>query len=723
METLNPENVIDILRLIEDGFLFEEFGQEFLSARLGYSFLASGGIKDRGIDGLEYISELESDSKRIFQISINKQPKSKIFQTIDTLHKNDIEFKALTYVTNIKVKNKEKIIDSCLDEKEVNLQIFDGLWIAHNANNSPATQNVIHSFIRNHLREYQRPGKGLIISDYVKNPTLYTFLMQQVGNNDEIVDINTRLIDSLIIYVLRDTDPDEDKFLDANEIFQEVSKLFEINIRKLKSKINKRLSILSKKPRKINHHRNIDKYCLPYEARLRVLKDNANDKFLYDKFYEETTRILKINLKAEKVELKNLSTLIQKIIEKLYYKQGLEFADFLLNRGVGDVFEHSLEDTVDEILNESKIIQKYRQKIKSILIVTIREIIYHGSEDIKLYLKQLSKTYLMLFLLKCDPKIVDFFQSLAGNLKVYICTSILVPAFSEIYLEPQNKRYWNLLKAAQASGVNLIVNDSIISELAFHINRSKYIFDSYYKDNIDFFTDFVEELVDQILVRAYIYAFKEKKICNYDQFLDNFITVNGKNTKQELIDFLYEEFGIKYLSDEELDVKIDDHDLKILVDELKKFKGSEEKATTDARLALTIYAIRKKNGEERSTLDGYRTWWLSSDTMTHRTISNIFKDKFPVSCYMRPDFLYNYITLIPKHEDVSRVYNKVFPNLLGIQISNHISPEIISSFREIINQHSDKLDGRRKAKIRQLIDELKSNSHLNYQEKLISFFQ
>lgn len=304
-----------------------------------------------------------------------------------------------------------------------------------------------------------------------------------------------------------------------------------------------------------------------------------------------------------------------------------------------------------------------------------------------------------------------------------MCTSILVPAFSEIYLESQNKRYWNLLKAAQESGVNLIVNDSIIAELAFHINRSKYIFDTYYKDNIDFFSEFVEELVDQILVRAYIYAFKENKVFSYEKFLDNFITVNGENTRQELIDFLYEEFGIKYIPDEKLNVKVNERDLQSLVDELKKFKGSEEKAMTDAKLALTIYAIRKDKGEESSTLDGYKTWWLSSDTMTHRTISNIFKDKFPVSCYMRPDFLYNYVTLIPKQEEVSSVYRKVFPNLLGIQISNHISPEIITSFRQIINQHSDKLNGRRKAKIRQLIDELKSNPNLNYQERLISFFQ
>ncbi len=38
---LTAENVLEILHLIDDGFVFEALGQEFLSVRLGYEFLAS----------------------------------------------------------------------------------------------------------------------------------------------------------------------------------------------------------------------------------------------------------------------------------------------------------------------------------------------------------------------------------------------------------------------------------------------------------------------------------------------------------------------------------------------------------------------------------------------------------------------------------------------------------------------------------------------------------
>ena len=720
----SASDVRDILNLIDDGFLFERFGQEFLNARLGYKFMSSGGIKDRGIDGFEYVSELTNDPKSIFQISIDKKPEIKIEGTISKLEKNKVSYARLTYLTNIQIKNKDELIDRYYEQEGVLLRIFDANWIADNSNHSEGTRSVVNNFIKNHLRKYQKPGEGLVVNDYLSNPNLYVYLMHQIGRSEEIRNLNQNLIDTLILYSLRDTDPDQNSFLAIEEIEYLVKNLLNFEIEKLNSKINKRLRLLSKKPdRKVNHHTDIDKYCLPYETRLQIVSDNAKDKVLFEIFHTEAENILSKNLKAESVRVRDVSSLLHKTIEKIFFKQGLEFSDFLLNMGCGDTFEGNLGDTVDEILDESSIIDRNRLKVKDALIVSIRQLIYHGSQDSKQYLLSLSKTYLMLFLLKCDPKIVEFFQTMAGNLTVFVCTSILVPAFSEIYLEPQNQRYWSLLKAARSRGVRLVVNDTIISELDFHIRRSKHLFDTEYCDLIDFYADGAEDLVDQILVRAYIYALKENKVTTYDEFVDNFITVSGGNTKQELIDFLYEEFGIHYISKDEIDVEIDKDELEQLINELSRFKKSTEQARNDANLILTIYAIRKKYGEEKSSIDGYKTWWLSSDTMTHKSVCTIFKEKYPVSCYMRPDFLYNYIAFTPQKEAVSEVYKKTFPNLLGMHISNHIPPEISISIRKVIQEHSEKMNGRIKAKIRNLIDKLKSDSKYNYKEELTSFFE
>jgi len=719
----SSQDVKDILKLIDDGFVFERFGQEFLSARLGYQFLASGGIKDRGIDGLEYVSELEKNTKVVFQLSIDKSSESKIEDTVNKLIDNGIEFLRITYLTNRIVKNKDELIEHYIDTKNISLRVFDGVWIADNANNTPATQNVIKSFVNDHLRRFQKPGEGVIVHDYVKDPKLYVFLKQQIGKNHEINDLNNNLIDSLILYSLRDTDPEKDNFLSNEEIGNSVKGFINFEIERIQFKIIMRLKILTKKSnRRVNHHTDIDKYCLPYKTRMVILANNAKDISLYDSFHDEASQIIKKNLDAEGVHVRSIALLLEKTLEKIYYKQGLDFSDFLLNSGCDESFESSLTDTVDEIVDAASIVDKNRLKVKSALIMAIRDIIYHGSNDAKEYLRSLSKTYLMLFLLKCDPKIVDYFQSMAANMSIYVCTSILVPALSEIFLEPQNQRYWGLLKSAKSRGVRLLVNDAIISELDFHIQRSMHIYKTEYGINIDFYSNDAEELVDQILVRAYIYALKKNKATTYSKFLENFITLGGNNTKQELIDFLHEEFGIEYVAGDELDVEIDEIEFQTLVDELKIVKKSEEKAKTDASLILTIYALRRMHGEEKSSLEGYKTWWLSSDTVTHRTVADVFKNKYPVSCYMRPDFLYNYISFTPPKEAVDKVYKNTFPNLLGVQISNHIPSNISASIRELIKDHSDKLDGRVKANIRTLIDELKTNPNLDVKEKLSAFF-
>ncbi len=145
METhfLSSADIKDVLNLIEDGFLFERLGQEFLTARLGYQFMSSGGIKDRGIDGFEYISETIEGPNDIFQISIDKKADIKIEDTVVKLKKNEVSYARLTYVTNIQIKNKDELIDHYISEWGISLRIFDAIWIADNSNYSEATKTWV----------------------------------------------------------------------------------------------------------------------------------------------------------------------------------------------------------------------------------------------------------------------------------------------------------------------------------------------------------------------------------------------------------------------------------------------------------------------------------------------------------------------------------------------------------------------------------------------------
>jgi hypothetical protein len=250
IKAIHADNVLDMLSVIKDGFLFESFAQEFMSARLGYKFLSSGGVKDRGIDGLEHVSEDENKLTSIFQITIDKKSEIKLKDTMAKLKSNSISYSRLTYV-----KNKDILVDFADENYGISLRIFDASWISSNCNESPATQSVIRNFVDRHLRDMQKPGREFVVNDFVKDPKLYVFLMQQIGGNGEVEDLNNKLIESLILYSLRDTDPDINMLMTADDIENSVKEMFDFEVERIRSKINKRLKALSKKPdRKINHH-------------------------------------------------------------------------------------------------------------------------------------------------------------------------------------------------------------------------------------------------------------------------------------------------------------------------------------------------------------------------------------------------------------------------------------------------------------------------------------
>ena len=115
------------------------------------------------------------------------------------------------------------------------------------------------------------------------------------------------------------------------------------------------------------------------------------------------------------------------------------------------------------------------------------------------------------------------------------------------------------------------------------------------------------------------------------------------------------------------------------------------KALNDIRTILKIYALREKNAEMASSgIFGYRTWWLSKDTTTYRVVNEVLGEKYKVSCYMRPDFLYNYIVLGPNIKEVELVYQHMFPSLIGANISFHLPKELLTFIHDKISEHKGK---------------------------------
>lgn len=717
------------IKQLDNGWVFEDFSQHFLSARLGYEFIPVGGSGDKGLDGLRHTFTLKSKTSEIFQMSTEiTDPKSKIIDTIDKLTGHGKKIGRLTYVTNRKVQNKDTVIDEIYDEKDTIVRIWDVDWFGTNANHSEATVRVYDAFLKNNFHNLSKPGESFVVANLDEESRLYVFLRQQIDQNNGDKKLNEKLIDSLILFHLEPTDPDSGVVISEEQVINYVQTFFKQNPHEIESLVKGRLETISKtKDRKIQNHKQLGGYCLPFQTRKEIKERNLKDIDLENIFNEQTSEKIKQYLNDEEVRVKDVTSLVKETVKTIFYQQGLEFSNFILNGDSESSIEKELVDVVEKVVSNSSIVPPNRPKVQECLIYAIRDIVYNGTKEQKQFLKSLSNTYMMMFLLQWDPKVAIFFESLSNKLNLFIGNSIIIPAFSERFLDSVNKRHWNLLTGAQKAGVKLVVNDAVIDELVSHFEIIRNTYYQDLKNSESFYLEDEKNLtaIDSIMLRSYFYALKRNKISNFDAFLNNFLDPDLKTAKQDLIEILKEYFGIEYLSKSAMDVQINEDVKAKLLEELTPQKmGSTKRAEVDSELILSIYALREKHNESNDTgVFGYKTWWLSKDTSTFRTVKKVLDENFHVSCYMRPDFLYNYIALAPKKEDVEEVYEELFPTLLGVNLSYHLPPNVASVVQKQINDHSELPNARKKSTLRKLTEQLKSDQSLRKKKNLEAFFE
>jgi hypothetical protein len=713
MESVNPEAFEYAISQIKDGNLFERFCQDILCQIIGVEFIPVGRLRDRAIDGLEHCSHIKTDGKTIYQISIETNTKTKIKSTILTLQKHHIKCDRLFYVTNQLVEDQDLLEEELYKEYKIVVSCRDRAWLRGNVNKNEGTVRTYQIFIESYYHEYSEPGKSHIIADFISDPRLYVFLRQQWEEYGHETRLDDLLVDSLVVFALEGTDPDKKVFMSRDEIFKRIADLVSFPPKSIEAKLDERLEALSKKPRRINHHRNVDKYCLPYETRFRLEEQNLADRALYEVFIREAERRLRQHLSAGDTQVKDVVYLLDATFNMIFKQQGLEFSDFLIKAENSDAVEKSLPDIISGVVDASSVIPLNRDAVKRALLSTIREIVYRGSYEEHEFLRRLAQSYMMLFLIQCDPKISTYFAVMASKLKVFVCTSILVPALSEYPLQKEHRRHWNLLVNAHNVGVELLINRVILQELLGHIRIALKLYEEEYRGSEAVYSDeSAIPYIKEILVRSFFYSLVNGQRWSFKEFIDGFITPDGSPAamEAEMIEWLQEQYGIKYVEDKALGVTVDRADLESLTKELSPHKGSEQQARNDAQTILTIYALREKNNEKgQGSIFGYRTWWLSMDTTTQQAIAKCFGDRYPISCYIRPDFLLNYISLAPTPGETDLVFNRMFPTLMGVTLSHHIPEEVSDCVHKAIREHKAKDPARVRAILKRLSDQLKTD--------------
>ncbi|HUN07636.1 MAG TPA: hypothetical protein PLQ56_13595 [Aggregatilineales bacterium] len=680
----------------------------------GEEFQPVGGIHDGGIDGIEPLFHLPRKETIIYQFSIRKDAKDKIVESIERLHRNGIKLQRFYYVTNQRLRDRVPLEEELSEKYSISVQIWGLDWFESNVNHSSSTISEFDSFRKEYLHEYEKPGKAYEVSDLETDPRVFVFLRQQWDASRDKNNLDEVLADTLILFALEGTDPDKNILRTRSEIVAAISDLVKIDMKWLQNTIDNRLRSLSSKPRRIKHHKKENAYCLPYETRLEIQERNLADLALYKIFYTETETLLRETVNERDASLNVPYNLFEEIFHRLFRQQGLEFSNFL-ETGDGSIsVEKSLRAIIEDVVESNGITSNKRHAIQDILQQVVRNTLYRGSIEQLTFLRKLADTYKLLFLLQCDPQIATYFSTMVSSLRIYVDTSIIIPAMSEYFLEQRHRRHWNLLTSARNAGVSLIVNDVIVRELASHFRHIMHVFREKYSGNEEDFTDDIAVLyVDNILIRSYFYAKLHGQVFSFEEFIETFISVDMQNIADELISWLEEAFGIWYEARAKLKLTIDPEEEAELYQELRKYKPSDEQARNDARQLLTIYALRELNEEHSANgIYGYRTWWLTTDTVSQKSFDNLKGNKLELrkSPYIRADFLYNHVTLAPSKKQVDNTFERVFPSIIGVNISYHIPDEIRHSIQKYIKEHA-KLIGkpRLKAILRDLTHRLKSD--------------
>ena len=721
-ETVHPDLVEIALERVE-GFAFERFAQDFISALEGRNFIPLGGVGDGGADGI-YDS---GNGRSFYQFTRQENHRNKIRRTVERLRDFGRNVTTLYYLTSRVIPHIDSEEELLTEELNVNIKIRDRKYILAHIND---TNGTIAAFTH-HLLTYTQFLKSLSSqqsgsnSPHIENPSAFVFLQHEVTNRLGNRKLIHSLTDTMILWALSETDPDKNIFMTEEEIGERIYATFPWASKLLKAHLRKRLEAMRNKKeggREVRWYKKKGLYCLPYETRQIIAAENAADESLGIQFIEELKILVSGLFDDDEGTYQRIAELASLVIHLVYEKQGLLFSHFLTSDD--DIHPPPvIADCIDEIINQSNVeaaeIEKYREYIETI----IRKVFYEGSPRQREYLQNLSRTYVLLFTLQAEPRLVEYFSSMSASFCLYVGTDVLIKAISERYLPEESQVARNLLKMASASGVAMYLSECVLEEVYTHISATYYEFLNYFADIEPYITREVARNSDKILIRAYFYAKYEGLVTGWKSYLSQFITYDkilSTQGREEIRKYLMAEYGLLFTENEELESVVNQDDVNRLAVKLldNDDKENESLAYNTSLLVYGIYGLRQRHKETSSASEyGLKTWWMTNQSRVLRHTAELVR-KRNAKYIMRPEFLLNFIALSPSCGEVRENFKNIFPSIFGIQLGHRLKEETFHAIMNSVKEWKNLEPGRISALMADLSDRLKGDRLKRYDRTL-----
>ena len=723
-QSISPDLMEIALKKVE-GVAFERFANEFLSIVEGRNFIPLGGGSDGGADAFKYDELFETERAGLFyQITVQKNHREKIRSTASRLTEFGRSPRTIYYVTSRQIPHIDKEEDLLTEELGVIIKIRDKRYLISHINQSIGT---ISSY-RNHLARYTEflsriGGSRDTGVQHVDDPSVYVFLQNEVSNRSGSRKLVHSILDTLIFWALRETDPDTDVFMTREEIYNSILVSFPWSKSFLNAHFDNRLDKLKEKDslgRQLRWYRKDMKYCLPYETRKIIKDENVSDEALKIECNEELRIRASELYDGDDGEYDLLADLALKTVEQIFQKQGLLLSHFVSDDSVEEA-PFVATDCINEVVDRCTVDPKRSLVYKDTISQLLNNLFYNSSPNQRKYLHFLSRTYVLLFTLKAEPRIIDYFSTMGSNFRLFVGTDILVKALSERYVKDEDQRCRNILKASADAGMELCLSSAVLDEIHAHIKATHWEFINHIAQIEPYLNRDVIRNCGKILIRSYFYAREKRSVKGWKSFIDQFVSyknVTSEKGRDELKRYLISEYRLTFYENEKLKALVDETKVnslaKILLD-----AGEKENmalAHNSALLVHGIYGLRSRYNESNNGSPfGYHTWWLTNQRKVTRHTLDLVNSKH-AKYIMRPEFVLNFLAIAPSCEQVRETYANVFPSTLGIELGHRLADDVFHQVLKQVSEWKDKEPGRVNVLVSELSNTLKSDQFKVYDE-------
>lgn len=275
------------------GSNFESLAKKIFASEYGENYVPLGGMHDGGADSF-YLPNVWGGEKpnTFFQFSVTDttNAKKKITDTIKSLVKVGRNPKQLIYSTSELIPKQDILITEVFEEYDVLLRIRDKEGIKQLINSSQTANELFLETFSGEINTVINSAKNLSgsVNHFVHDPTIFAFLDFELRDKFSKDLLHDKILDSLIYWSLRDTDPDAKKFKARSEIIENINAVMPAAATFLLPRLNHRLEELCQKDgggeERVRHHRKDDLFCLPFEMRRQLAERAVEESSLQERF-------------------------------------------------------------------------------------------------------------------------------------------------------------------------------------------------------------------------------------------------------------------------------------------------------------------------------------------------------------------------------------------------------------------------------------------------------